>query len=451
MTDMPLSRHLRALVALGLPLIGSNVAQLALHLTNTIMLGWYDITALAAVSLATAFYVTIYLAGSGFGWAAMPLIAAAAGQGDDTTIRRVTRMAMWLSIAYAVLVTSLLLFSGRILLALGQDPGVVALAQTYLRIVAFGLIPALLVIVLRSYLAAQDHARTVLWVTALAVPLNAGINWLLIFGNAGFPELGIAGAGIASVTVQTLSALLLALYAGLHPVFRPQRLFQRFWRADWAALRRVFSLGWPIGLTNLSEAGLFNATAVMMGWIGTAALAAHGIAMEIASVAFMIHMGISNAATVRTGRFFGGGEGRDLRRGAAMALLLSGAVTLVVVTSFLTMPEAMIALFLSPQEADRAAVLAVGVSLLAAAALFQLGDSTQAMVLGLLRGIQDARVPMLITAFAYWMVGVPAGYLLGFHTSLGPQGVWLGLATGLLLAGAMLMARFWRRALALPG
>lgn len=446
----PFSSHLRALMALGLPLVGSNVAQLMLHLTNTVMLGWYSVAALAAAALATSFYVLIYLVGSGFGWAVMPLVASASAQGDEVTIRRVTRMAIWLSAIYALLVMPAFIWSGPLLRASGQTEEVAALAQTYLRIVGIGLIPALFTIVLRGYLAGQERTQVVLWVTLTAVPINAAVNWVAIFGRFGVPEMGVAGAATASLAVQCISVLLLSVYAARHPALRPHRLFQRFWRPDWSAMGRIFGLGWPIGLTNLSEAGLFSATAVMMGWIGTTALAAHGIAIELAALAFMIHMGISNAATIRTGRFMGAGQGSDLRRGAVVALALSGGVVLVVIAVFLLAPVPLLSAFISPEEPQREAVLAVGVSLLAAAAVFQLGDAMQAMVLGLLRGIQDTKVPMVIVAISYWLVGIPASYGLGFHTALGPQGVWLGLACGLLLAAVLLMTRFWRQAVALP-
>lgn len=440
---MPISSHLRELLALGLPLIGSNIAQLALHLTNTVMLGWYDVRALAAAALGTSFYVLFFLMGSGFGWGVMPLVAAAAAQGDEVTIRRVTRMGIWLSILFSLIAMPILTWSEPLLLALGQTEEVARLGQIYLRIAGLGLIPALTTIVLRGYLAGQGRTQVVLWVTLAAVPLNAGVNWLLIFGNLGLPEMGVGGAAAASLSVQILSVLLLGAYAAWLPALRPQRLFRRFWRLDGAALRRVFALGWPIGLTNLSEAGLFNATAMMMGWVGTTALAAHGIAMELAALAFMVHMGLSNAATVRTGRFFGEGNWAELRRGAAVALALSAAFAVLVVTTFLVLPEPLVAAFISPAEPERAMVLSVGVTLLAAAAVFQFGDAAQAMVLGLLRGIQDTRVPMVIAAISYWLVGIPASYWLGFHAGIGPRGIWLGLACGLALAAVLLMVRFW--------
>lgn len=442
-----LPAHTRAILALGLPLIGSNVAQVALHVCNTVMLGWYDVTALAAATLATSTYIVLFFLGAGFGQAVMPLVAEAVGKADETTARRVTRMGMWLSAFYGVLLLPVLIWSRPIFDLLGQQPETAELAQTYLRIAGPAIIPALLTMVLRSYLAALGRTQVVLWVTIAALGVNILANWVLIFGRWGAPEMGIAGAATASLLVQLVTIGLLGAYAGWLPELRHHHLFQRIWKPDWQAFARVFRLGWPIGLTSLAEGSLFTAAAIMMGWIGTRELAAHGIAMELAALAFMIHVGLSNAATVRTGRFLGEGNWVELRRGAIVALCVSALCGAAVITTFLTVPEFLIDLFLSPDETQRTAILSIGATLLAAAAVFQFGDAAQVMALGLLRGVQDTRVPMVIAAVSYWIVGVPVSYLLGFTLGLGPKGIWLGLAVGLLLAAGLLLYRFWSRAL----
>ncbi|KFI33986.1 multidrug transporter MatE [Haematobacter missouriensis] len=444
---IPILSHVKALLALGIPLIGSNVAQVALHVSNTVMLGWYDVTALAAATLATASYVVLFYFGAGFAQAVMPLVAEAAGTGDETTARRVTRMGMWLSVLYGILLLPVMFWSRPLFGLLGQDPAVSELAQTYLRIVGPAIIPALVVMVLRSYLAALGRTQVVLWVTLTGLAVNIVANWALIFGNWGFPALGIAGAATASALVQLVTMGLLAGYAAWLPELRHNRLFQRIWKPDWQAFGRVFWLGWPIGLTSLAESSLFTAAAVMMGWIGPKPLAAHGIAMELTALAFMLHVGLSNAATVRTGRFLGERNWPELRRGAVVALCLSAICGVGIIVTILTIPGPLIELFLSPSETDREAIIAIGTALLAAAAVFQFGDAAQVMALGLLRGVQDTRVPMFIAGLSYWIVGVPASYLLGFHFGLGPQGIWYGLAVGLILAAILLLLRFWTRAL----
>ncbi|NUB43939.1 MATE family efflux transporter [Fertoebacter nigrum] len=439
-------QHARATLTLGLPLVGSHLAQMALHVTDTVMLGWYGVAELAAVVLGASVFFITFILGAGFAQAVMPMVAQALGRGDEAQVRRDTRMGLWLSIGFGVLTYPLFWWSEAILLAAAQQPEVAELAQDYLRIAGFGMIPALLVMVLKSYLAALERTQVVLWATIAAVVANIGLNWALIFGNWGAPELGVQGAAIASVAVQVLTLLVLCGYAAWLPALRRFHLFQRFWRPDWPALRQVFRLGTPIGLTSLAEGGLFQASALMMGWIGTVELAAHGIALEVAALAFMVHVGLSNAATVRTGRAMGMGDARGLRDGALVAIALSLGFGLVMVALFLTFPAPIIALFLDVSKPESAQIIAFGTVLLAFAALFQIADAVQVMALGLLRGVQDTRVPMWLAAVSYWVIGIPVSYALAFPLGMGGPGLWLGLVIGLTVAAALLMVRFWSRA-----
>lgn len=437
--------HMRALLALGLPLIGSNLAQMALHVTDTVMLGWYGTAELASVVLAASTFFIIFILGSGFALAVTPLVASARGRGDETRIRRDTRMGMWLSVLYGFCVLPLTYWSGPVLAALGQEPDVVRLGQDYLRIAGFGMIPALLIMVLKSFLSAFERAGIVLWATLAGVVLNAVLNWMLIFGNWGAPELGVRGAAIASVATQILTLAVLVAYAALHPALAPYRLFRRFWRPDPPALALVFRLGLPIGLTGLFESGLFEATAIMMGWIGAVELAAHGIALQLAAIAFMVHLGLSNAATVRVGHADGRGDRQGLRDGAVAAIAMSMVFGLIVVAAFLALPGPIIGLFLDEANPGSQAILAYGTALLVLAALFQMFDAAQVMALGLLRGLQDTSGPLWITVFSYWVIGIPASYALAFPLGLGGVGLWLGVTIGLAFAAVLLMWRFRAR------
>lgn len=444
----PLSRtaHARATLALGLPLIGSHLAQMALHVTDTVILGWYGVAELAAVVLGTSAFFLVFILGSGFAQAVMPMVAQALARGEEAQVRRDARMGLWLSIGFGTLSYPLFWVSGSILLAAGQKPDVATLAQDFLRIAGLGMVPSLLVMVLKSYLAALQRTQVVLWVTLLAVGLNLGLNWALVFGHWGAPELGVRGSALASVTVQVLTVLALAVYAGWLPELRRFALFQRFWRPDWQAMRQVARLGWPIGLTSLFESGMFQATALMMGWIGTVQLAAHGIAMEVAALTFMVHLGLANATTVRTARAQGAGDGRALRDGAQVAIALSLGFAACMIALFLALPAPLISLFVDSSKPQSAAIIAFGSRLLVLAALFQLADAVQVMALGLLRGVRDTRVPMVLASVSYWLIGIPASYALAFPVGLGGEGLWLGLVIGLSLAASLLMARFWLRA-----
>ncbi|WP_296427519.1 MATE family efflux transporter [Yoonia sp.] len=435
--------HTRAILRLGMPLILSNLAQFAIHMTDTIMLGWYDVTALAASTIATTLFFVIFIVGAGFAQAVTPMVAAAVEDGDDVQVRRVARMGLWLSIIYGLAVTVPFFWAEEILVAMGQDADVAALAHIYLQIVIWQMIPALMVMTLKSFLAALEHTAIILWSTIGAAIMNVVVNYALIFGNLGAPEMGIKGAAIASLSVTAVTLLLIAVYIVRRlPQFE---LFKNFWRSDTEIMARVFALGWPIGLTSLAEGGLFSASAVMMGWIGPIELAAHGIAIQLASLTFMVHIGFSQAATVRAGRALGRRDEVLLRRGGVTAIGLSALFAIVTSTVFLAIPETLVALFIDPAEPERARLLQVGASLVMIAALFQIVDAAQVMVLGLLRGVQDTTVPMIMATFSYWVVGMPASYMLAFWLDMGGVGLWLGLVVGLSLAAVLLMLRFWGR------
>jgi MATE family multidrug resistance protein len=438
--------HLWATLVLGLPLIGGHLAQFLIGLTDTIMLGWYGVEALAAITLAATVFHLFFLFGAGFAWAVMPMVAAFAAAGDEISLRRATRMGMWLSLIFALLVLPAMIWSEPILLALGQGENVARAAADYLRIAGWGLIPALLVAVLKSYLAALERTHAVLWIMIAGAVANAIGNFALIFGNWGAPELGLRGAALASILTNTVMLGIVVAY--VRKVLPEHALFVRLWRADWEMFGNVLRLGVPIGLTTLAEVSLFSFSAIMMGWLGTITLAAHGIAIQLASATFMIHLGLSNAATVRAGFAKGRQDPVFLRRAAGAAIVLSLAAAFVTIFFFIGLPELLIAAFLEPADPAKADILLIGTQLLIVAAIFQLMDGAQVIALGLLRGVQDTGVPMILAAIAYFGVGVPASYALGFTFGLGGPGVWLGLVLGLLLAAVLLMGRFWRQSIA---
>ncbi len=441
---MTYAAHMRAILVLGLPLVGGHLAQFAIHLTDTVMMGWHSVEGLAALVLATALWFTLWIFGAGIAWAVMPLVASAEAEGDETAIRRVTRMGLWLSVLFALASLPLFWFSEPLLRLMGQAPELSDAAQDYLRIAGPGILPALLVMVLKSYLAALGRTQVVLWITVAAAVANGLLNYALIFGNWGAPELGLRGAAIASVSTNTLALIFSAAYAAA--VLPEHRLFARLWRPDWEVFRQVARMGAAIGITNLAEVALFSFSSVMMGWLGTIPLAAHGIALQISSATFMVHMGLSNAATIRAGNAYGLRDAAHLVRGAHAVLVLSAVAVGATVVLFLAAPGPLYALFLDPDEPARAEIMQLGALLLAIAALFQLVDAAQVMALGLLRGVRDTTVPMIMAAVSYWAIGIPAALVMGFRLGWGGAGVWLGLTLGLACAGVLMMARFWGRA-----
>ncbi|NVK46095.1 MAG: MATE family efflux transporter [Rhodobacteraceae bacterium] len=435
--------HAKQVLVLGLPLAGSQIAQFAVHMTDVIMMGWYGLDELAALVLASGFWFILFILLAGFAFAVMPLVATASGQGDSTTVRRATRMAIWLSVMAAVLIYPIFGFSDDILVALGQQPHIAAQARPYLAVAGIEMIPALIVAVFRSYFSALERTRVVLFAVIGAVVLNAGLNYLLIFGNFGAPELGVLGSAIASLIVSSVMLGVLALYAVRAT---PENdLFRNPFKPDWAMFATVFKMGVPIGITSLAEVGLFNAAALMMGWIGTATLAAHGIALQLAAIAFMTQIGLSQAATIRVGNALGRGDEADLRKGAFVAVALSVGMAAISSTIFLLFSEPLLGLFIAPDEPARDQVIAIGVTLMMFAALMQFSDGGQVMSLSLLRGLHDTGVPMWLAAVSYWVLGLPASYLFGFVLDWGATGVWMGFVFGLTTAWVTMSYRFWAK------
>ena len=437
--------HVAGTLRVGLPLILAQLAQSVIQVTDTVMLGWYGTQELAAVVLGTTLWFVAFIVGIGIAQAIMPLAASAAGADNPRGVRRSVRMGLW-AVWLSALILIPVLYQGEALFLLtGQEPALASLADDYLVIALWGLLPAVTVMALRAFLSAMERTSIVMWATFGGAAINAAGNWALIFGNWGAPELGVQGAAIASATSHLVTLVPVALFCARHHLLRPYRIFVRIWRPDWPALAEVFRLGVPITGTLLAEMGLFTAAALMMGWLGTVTLAAHGIALQIISVIFMIPLGFSQAATARIGRAHGRGDGLGIARAARTALSMSLGVAVAGAVVLWLMPERLIDLFLADDDGNAAAVIATGTVLLAVAAVFQVVDTLQVVAAGLLRGLKDTRVPFLIAVLSYWGAGVPLAYVLGFPMDLGGAGIWMGLAAGLFFAATLLTLRYVRR------
>lgn len=436
--------ELAATLALGLPLVGSHVARMAIGVADTVMVGWYGVEALAALVLASSLYMLLFLLGGGYAVGGSGLIAGARARGDDTEVRRVTRMAIWLSMLHGLVMAPVIWWSGPILIALGQKPGIAMLAQEYLRIMMPAMPLVLGGMVINNYLSALGRPNAVMWITLAGLPVNVLLNWVFIFGNWGAPELGVAGSAIASLIVNAAQLAGLMAYALWLPEARRYRLMQRFWRPDWPFFFRVFRLGLPIGLAIVAEVALFTGSNVMMGWIGTTELAAHGIALQITSIAFMVHLGLSNAATIRAGAAFGRHDLAGLRDVASAVILLSLAFAAVVVTVFILWPAPLVRLYLDPADPTSAAILTVAVGLMFWAAVFQVADALQVILQGLLRGVQDTQVPLYLAIIGYWAVGMTTSYVCAFTLGMGAPGLWVGLLAGLAVSAVLLGWRFYQ-------
>ncbi len=434
--------HIRATLRLGLPLIGSQLAFIGLSVTDTIMLGWLGAAPLAAGVLATQLLFVTMLAGSGMAQAVSPIVANALGAGDNRAIRRSVRMAMWGALIYFVIVCWHLWFAEAVFLLLGQDPQLASYGQDYLRIALWSLPIALFHMAMRSYLTALEYAGIVLWATVIGLGLNAVLNYALIFGNWGAPEMGIRGSAVATLVTSIVMYLVMTIYAVTRQELKEFEILNRIWQPDWQAMGEVFRLGWPISLMLLAELSLFSISSIMMGWIGVITLAAHGIALQVISVIFMIPLGLSFAATVRVGRAVGRGDPLGLYRASVTVMVMAMIIAIIAAVALILIPEPLIRLFLDKDNKDAAEIIAICVPLLAVAAVFQIVDTLQAIIVGLLRGLRDTKVPMYIGVVSFLLVGISAAYILGFGLDLEGVGIWSGLAIGLFLAAILFAWRF---------
>lgn len=429
------------------PLVLTNLTQAAIQGTDVVLLGWLGPRSLAAGALGSNIYVAFLIFGMGLVMAASPLMSRKIGAMPHSVrdVRRTVRQTMWAAVTIAIPVMLILWHAERLLILLGQDPGLAHQAARFVRAIEWGLIPALFYLVLRSYVAALEQPAWALLIGLFGVVFNACLNYSLIFGKMGLPAMGIVGAGLGSSITQTMMFAGMVIVVTTQKRFRRYRLFGRFWRADWPRYAAVWKLGAPIAMTLGLEITIFNAAVFLMGIVGTAALAAHAVAIQIASFTFMVPLGLSQAATVRVGLALGRRDAAGITRAGWTAWIMGVGFMTLAACLLWTTPRTFVGLFLDTHSAAEAAVVQLAISFLAIAAIFQIVDGAQAVGAGMLRGLHDTKIPMLFAGFGYWVVGLGVALWLGFHRHMGGVGIWIGLASGLAVVAVLMLARWLRR------
>lgn len=443
----PWREELRETIALAWPLVLTNLTQALIPATDVILLGWAGKQKLASASLGVNLVNSCMIFGLGVVTASSPMIARAIGYRRLSVreTRRTVRQAMWAAIALVIPLWLLLWRTEAILRLFHQDPALAHGAAQLVRPMMFGILPLCFYVVLRSFVTALGRPGWAFATGILAVVSNALLNYLLIFGGFGIPPLGLFGAGLGSALCNTLLFLGLAIVVTRARAFRRYHLFARFWHADWPRFRDVWRLGAPIGVTLAMEVTVFSAAVFLMGLIGAAQLAAHAVAIQIAALCFMTPLGIGQAATVRVGLAYGRGDRHGIARAGNIALAVTVAFMLCTTTLVLLFPRHLVGLFMNAGDPANAHVVALAISFLTVAALFQLFDGTQAVGAGMLRGLHDTAMPMLFSALGYIGVGLGSSILFGFHFGWGGVGIWIGLALGLAATATMLITRWAAR------
>jgi MATE family multidrug resistance protein len=442
----PLVAEIVAMLALSWPLVVANLAQSAMTTTDLIMLGRLSPRALAAGALGYNLFLPMLLLGIGLVGAVAPIAASLRGADPNNSdgLRQAAHQSFFSAIALAAPMWVLLWNARSLLIAFGEDPDLASMAASYLHGLQWALAPGFLFFATRSIFAALNRVGPTLLAGVLAIGVNALANYLLIFGKLGLPALGVFGSGLATCISQCFMMAILVIYAFIDPHLARYRLFSGAWRIDWPKLKQLWRLGVPIGVSITIEIMVFSGAVFFMGLIGAASLEGHAIVFQIASLAFMVPLGVSQAATVRVGHAFGARNAAGVSRSGWTALAVGLGFMVLSASTMLLFPSFLLSGFIDVDAPANAEIVERAQAFLRVAALFQIFDGAQAVAAGMLRGLHDARAPMAIALLGYWGIGLPIGLALGFATPLAGTGLWIGLACGLACVSAMLL---WRWAL----
>lgn len=435
-----LTAEARTTFRLAVPLIIGQLGQMLISLSDTLMLGWLGVTPLAACSFANTILYLPMMFGIGMSMAVSIRVSQARGAGDPASARAALRHGLYITFALGLLTVAV---AGGLLPFLGlfrQDPRVIAVVPDYFLIVAASMIPAMATMAVKNHADAMNRPWPVFWISIGGVVMNVVLNWVLIFGKAGAPAMGLEGAGVA-----TLVARCAALAGMIHwcrsDVAMREWVPRRWFRApDWSAMRRLLRTGFPTSMQLLAEVSAFVMATFIIGSMGQAALASHQVAIQCAATIFMVPLGISMALTVRIGECFGAKRFSAMRpilaSGWAMGLLF----TIFSASAFVFFNRTIAGWFI-----DEPAVREVAAGLLVVAAAFQFCDSLQIIAGGALRGLDDVRVPAWISFGAYWVISIPLGAALAYPLGFGVSGMWWGITVGLSLTALLLGRRIWRK------
>lgn len=433
-TVRPTKREIVALLRLAVPVVTVQLGLMFMGVVDTLMVGRVSPEAIAAVAMGNLYFYGVSIFGVGLLMALDPIVAQAVGAGDEVAIGRAVQRGIVLATALGLVTMLLLLTAEPVLRALRQPEDVIPLAGLYVRIEAPAQIPFYLFVVLRQTLQARHRMTAIVVSIVAANVVNLALNWVFIFGHAGVRPMGVAGSALATMVARWLmTGLLLALaWRELRPYLAP-------WRRevlDWAALRRVVAIGAPIGIQMNLEYGVFAVAGLLMGWLGTVEMAGHQVALNLASLTFMVPLGVSAAAAVLVGNAIGGGDMPGARRAASAAVITGVTFMALSAIMMLAIPGALARIY-----TDVPAVVAVAATLIPIAGVFQVFDGLQVVCIGILRGAADTRAPMLINILGFWLIGLPVSWLLGLGARMGPVGLWWGLTIGLVIVSLILAVR----------
>lgn len=438
----PWRYELSAMMRLASPIVLTQLAWVAMLATDTAMIGRLGADPLAGATLSLMLFFMAYVFCFGVVMATASLASQAYGARKPRRVRRIIRQGWWITLVLTFPCLGVFSFATDILSLIGQPIETLPHAGAYMSSLMWSLPPAIAFAVLRNFVSALGKPSPALWVMLMGAPLNALLDYGLIFGNFGLPRLELVGAGLATAIINLLLFLALLAIAVFRRPFSKYAILGRFWRPDWIQFREIFRIGLPIAGTSLMEAGFFIGGVFVIGHFGADVIAAHVIAMQMPHITFMIPMGLAQAVTVRVGHEVGRGNSAAAYRAGWTAVAMTLGFMAIMTIVVLSIPELFASLFLDRGHADNDAVLAIAVSFLSLAAFFQVADGLQAVAAGALRGLNDTVTPMIVAAISYWGIGFAVGIGLAFGAGMEGFGLWLGFICGLSCAAILLTWRF---------
>nr|WP_225986576.1 MATE family efflux transporter [Rufibacter sp. LB8] len=419
------------------PVVLSQMGHILVSVADSVMAGRIGTTQLAAASLGNSIFTITLVFGLGISFSITPLVARADGRKNHTRIALVLLNGLILNTLIGVLLFGLFYGLSPLIHLLKQPEEVAALAIPYVNILFLSMVPLMVFQAFKQFAEGLSITKQSMYISIFANVVNVGLNYVLIYGKLGFPALGLNGAAWATLISRILMAIMLAAYVLLAPRFNRYTYYLKKSSVSWAHMYSMFKLGLPISMQMIFEMGAFSFSAVMIGWLGARELAAHQIALNVASVTYMMASGISAAATIRVGKLRGAGDRHGMHEAGYSSMIL-GILFMAVAASLIILSKDLIPAF----YVKDVSVHALASQLLIIAAIFQLSDGLQVVGLGALRGLEDVKVPSMISLLSYWLIALPVGYALGFWAGFGAIGVWMGLFTGLTIAALLLFLRF---------
>jgi multidrug resistance protein, MATE family len=432
-----LKKHIVSTFQLAYPVIIGQLGIIMMGVVDSLMVGHLGAAPLAAASLGNSLAFIILIIGIGVSLAVTPLVAIAVGANKFEDCGVYFRQSLLVNSILAIMIVLIVYFAADLIQYFDQPLEVQVMATSYMKIIGFSAVPLMFFQTYKQFIEGLSVMRPAMIIAILANIINVFANWVLIFGNLGFPALELNGAGWATFASRGFMALSIMVFVMKNKFFKQYDVSFHFKSINWHVIKKILSLGLPSGFQYFFEVGAFSFAVVMVGWLGTKQLAAHQIAINLASISFMAVLGISAAGSIRVGNAVGMKDIAETRRAGFTASLMGASIMSIAGIIFILLRNFLPSLYVNDEV-----VISYASSLLVIAALFQISDGTQAVGIGILRGLTDVKIPTAITFIAYWIVGLPVGYLLGFTFKLGVQGVWIGLLLGLTTSAILLTLRF---------